>query len=117
MKKLFLSSCILALLSIPTISKAQVFFPDSDEIPEGDCLEMICEYGCVEDAQKNGSCCPAPIKGQNCLLNKYDTNGCLIEETTECEYGCVATPDGLGRCCPAPQEGESCNTDEKDEYG
>ena len=39
--------------------------------PQGDCLEMACEHGCVENSEGDGRCCEHPKDGEDCRADVY----------------------------------------------
>lgn len=73
----------LSLLTTLLLTSSMVYagwtryLDGGEQTPKGDCLEMICEYGCVEDDKGNGECCPTPTL-ENCLTAQFDEKGCPL---------------------------------------
>ena len=51
-------------------------------IPQGDCLEMLCDYSCVEDESGNGYCCSAGNKDEKCYGGLCCKEGLMCSSTT-----------------------------------
>jgi len=73
------------------------------KIPNGNCLEMMCEHGCVENNAYEGWCCPnAGNTGDSCTVTEgIDADACCQlgvcnEGKCGCEKGYVANPEGTG---------------------
>ena len=71
MNKILSSISFFCLIGISTIVYAEwVKFTGKYEpgkaIPNGDCLEMMCEHGCVENDSYEGWCCSAGNMGDKC---------------------------------------------------
>ena len=86
----------LSLLTVLMFSSSMVnagwnYYPRIDDIPKGDCLEMICDFGCAEDSQGQGRCCPKPENYSeneegNCVEDIIE-DGCLKKKKKECLPG------------------------------
>ncbi len=92
-KHLFLHLSFMGLMGLSTIAyggwtKYGPNFKSGDPIPNGDCLEMMCEHGCVEDTNGEGECCPG--EGNCRTLSGEDVDLC-------CEDGQICN---IGHCCP-----------------
>ena len=69
----------LSLLSVLLISSSMVYaeWITKGTDYKGDCLEMICEHGCVENSDTlKGRCCPQPVEGTNCVSDTVDEYNC-----------------------------------------
>ncbi len=121
MKKLLLSIGLLCLVGTAAVTYATC--QDSDgykcyleddysKSPQGDCLEMICEHGCVENSEFEGHCCEAPKEGLDCREDVYK-DGCLIETKKSCGDKEYCDADGQCKekkeCTPACNECQMCD--------
>ncbi len=99
-KHLFIHLSFMGLMGLSTIAyggsvwtKYGPEFKSGDPIPNGDCLEMMCQYGCVEDENGlNGTCCPNDgTNGSACTIGACCQSGscingkCGCEKDTDCE--------------------------------
>lgn len=98
-KHLFLHLSFMGLMGLSTIAyggwtKYGPNFKSGDPIPNGDCLEMICEHGCVEDDTNGkymGYCCPS--NGQ-CRVESGEDVALCCENGTPCIQGMCGCPTG-----------------------
>jgi hypothetical protein len=103
----------LSLLSVLLISSSIVYadwtyYPPDIKTPKASCLEMICEYGCVENNKTGeGRCCPEPVEGENCVSDIYE-NSCLKEKRKTCSLGQYCNPT-TKKCQDIP----ACNSCQK----
>ncbi len=134
--KLLMTLSLTGLLGMSAISHAGWIKYDGatynvgDPIPNGDCLEMICEHGCVEeDGSFIGYCCPSDgANGHNCRVNNEFVGACCQSglcingycEAISCSaYSGTSTSntggvagkanDGITDCkCPSGQTWATC---------
>ena len=89
-----LSVYTMILLGISTTVYAgwtKYVFGDG-QVPKGDCLEMMCEYGCIERESGHnfeGKCCPAGNLGENCYGGICPCSGEMrcIQDMCSCPVG------------------------------
>lgn len=101
--------CLIGVLGISTLAYAEwKRYIDEymlEQAPRGDCLEMICQYGCVENDEGEGHCCSEGTFGSLC---DTEEGGCACQSGLSCKSdkkcGC---PEGFTRRCPKP-EGSVC---------
>lgn len=65
------------------------YFEGDGHAPNGDCLEMICPFGCVEDDENNffGHCCPtAGRNGDACTIDLCCQSGMVCGTDKKCKY-------------------------------
>ncbi len=87
MKHLSLLSALMLTSSLVCAGWTR-YLDGGGTIPKGDCLEMFCEYGCMEDDSGNGQCCPSDgSKGSNCNLNECCQEG-LVCQNGKCVVDC-----------------------------
>lgn len=95
MRKILLTFLVFGgLLTLSTVSYARCrndslggwrCFPDNDasQASNGDCKDMNCPNGCVEDRNgAHGHCCPTPT-ATDCRSNVY-SEGCLSRIKVDC---------------------------------
>ena len=85
-KHLFLHLSFMGLMGLSTIAYGgstpnyTKYVTGDGKIPHGDCLEMMCQYGCVEDDTNGkyvGYCCPSlGAFGQSCSSNSVSLDIC-----------------------------------------
>ena len=81
MKKLSLFSLLLLSSSLAYSGWTRYDKGSTGNIPKGSCLEMICEYGCVENNETlEGKCCSKPVEGENCVSDTTDEYGCKLKK-------------------------------------
>ncbi|MBE6446563.1 MAG: hypothetical protein E7021_04090 [Alphaproteobacteria bacterium] len=92
MKKLLLSISAFGLMGYATSLYAMY---------KGDCLEMMCQWGCKEDANGNaidGKCCPQPTK-TSCIAEQKEQFGCVTVRKIECPLDKFCASDGSCKPC------------------
>ncbi len=116
MKRLFLFLSFSGLVGISAVSYGWTYYAkNSRQIPRASCLEMMCQYGCVEDDKGAGYCCGAGQVGDKCYGSFCCQNGliCSGKTGTSVCTGCSKNSDcpdlhtfcSNGRCVPCNQEG------------
>ena len=95
---LFISLSTIALVGVSVVTHAAMIkYMDGDinHVPQGDCLEMMCDYGCVEDQGTFiGHCCPsAGSNNQAC-----NPGGVNIGECCQQDKGLVCSAGGSCAC-------------------
>ena len=101
--KLFISLSVVALFGLSATAYGTLYINGKDKdgnFPKGDCWEMKCPNGCVEEEGTfTGHCCPG---GDSCRINGKDIAECCGEGKTCNEEGkCVNN-------CPEPTK-TSCS--------
>ena len=113
-KHLLLHLGIMGLMGLSTIAyggwtKYGPEFKSGDPIPNGDCLEMMCEHGCVEDENGlNGTCCPNDgTNGSACTIGACCKSGSCINGKCGCEKDtdCPGEQVCLSGVCVCSNEG------------
>ncbi len=91
--KLLMTLSLTGLLGMSAISHAGgikygATYNVGDPIPNGDCMEMICEHGCVEeDGSFIGHCCPSSgAEGESCNTDGISVDACC-QDGMACENG------------------------------
>ena len=82
--------CGIILIQITSL----ISRPIGGKGPESDCLEMICEHGCVEKDNDFGYCCPSAGEiGDSCKVNGEDVDLCCgdgkVCKNGKCESKCL----------------------------
>ncbi len=140
--QLFLSLSAGALLGVSSVAyggwmwynldsnNKPVSRPVEGKGPESDCLEMICEHGCVEKDNDSGYCCPSDGEiGDSCKVNGEDvgvccqsgrcedgeckSSSCTFNKKTYDDGSSVPDANGCGVChngVVKPKEEEDCRT-------
>ncbi len=106
MKRLSLLTALMLTSSM--VYAKWVYYPANIEMPKFSCLEMICDYGCVENTETGeGKCCPEPVESEDCVSDVYE-DACLKEKRKTCSFGqyCNSTTK---KC----QEIPTCNSCQK----
>ena len=100
--KLFLSLSVVALLGVSTVVYGEWIRYKGDgtdaRIPKGDCLEMMCNHGCVEDSDNSyvGLCCDTDGKnGDSCKAGDKNVAACCQSGECDQDGKCVGEPKTL----------------------
>ena len=103
--KLLTSFSVITLLGVSVASYASwIKYVEGDgKVPNGDCLEMICANGCVENDDFYGYCCPG-----NGLCN---VNGINVDECCQIDEFCDGGTCQSIRQCTVEIGGQCNNTD------
>ena len=99
--KLFISLSVIALMGVSSVSYGELirYASGDGKVPKGDCLEMVCAHGCVEDSNGNyvGHCC-----GDGSLNSECYGEHC-------CSGGLVCSnPIGKGKCSACVSDENAC---------
>ncbi len=116
--KLLMTLSLTGLLGMSAISHAGgikygATYNVGDPIPNGDCMEMMCEHGCVEeDGSFIGHCCPSSgADGESCNTDGISIDACCnssfcidgkcgCKKNSDCDEDLLCDKDNHTCICP-----------------
>ncbi len=126
-KHLFLHLSFMGLMGLSTIvyggstPSYTKYVTGDGKIPNGDCLEMMCQYGCVENDKGVGKCCSSAGKawascevGLCCKSGICDNGKCGCETSADCLD--LHTYCSNGKCVPCNQAGTGVRPNKNAEH-
>jgi len=112
-KALFLSAfCLVCISPLAYGSWHMTNINVSNMQPKGDCLEMLCSNGCLEDDKGNANCCSAGNLGDKCwgglccqkglVCSSATDEGTCVEcvKNSDCEGGLICSSSNTCGNCP-----------------